>query len=83
MPLILPPSIPQDKQAAIAVAEGRVIVIRYRELSPFVYISEQAVNWKALEGMARAVLIAAGGALPDQGHFACPEAIAALAVWTE
>lgn len=75
------PVIPSDNLVVIQVKRGRCRVARYRETTPYTYELELARNWAALEDAARQAVETLVGAIVEDEHYPCPEALAAQAVW--
>lgn len=78
---MIDPVIPSDNLVVIQVAGGRCRVARYRQTSPYTFAVQPARNWAALEPEARQAVEDLVGAIVEDEHYPCPQALAAKAEW--
>lgn len=72
---------PEPGGVFINVWNGRATVARYDRTETYATTWSPAANADALAELARAAVEAQGGAVNLSGHYCCPPALAALAVW--
>lgn len=77
---MIPGIIPAHNRTIILVRGGQCIVSRYREIAPYRFEVEPAINWEDLEGEACQVVEDLVGAAPDD-HYPCPDELAVRAKW--
>lgn len=78
---MLPVVLPADKQVFIHASPQRCVVSRYVQTGPYTFGVEASTNWQTLEPAARQAVEDQVGAITEPGHYSCPEALAARAVW--
>jgi len=78
---MIPTVIPEHNLPFIDLRVGRAVVSRYLKPSErFVYTSQPALNWEALEADAIRQIGDMVGS-PEDGHYPCPPELAARAEW--
>ena len=75
------PVIPSDNLVVIQVVRGRCRVARYMQIAPYGFEMQVARNWTALEAEARNAVEERVGAVVEDEHYPCPDALAAQAEW--
>jgi hypothetical protein len=78
---MIPAVLPEHNRIFILVEGRRCIVARYQQTATYEYAVEYASNWPDLEAEAKQAVEDQVGAITEDGHFPCPEALAARAVW--
>ena len=79
---MIPGIIPAHNRTIILVRGGRCIVARYRQVAPYQFDVEPAINWQDLEHDARQAVEDLAG-FPADDHYPCPDELAARAEWAD
>lgn len=76
------PVIPENNLIVIAIRQSRVVVCRFIEVQPYIFETEDAVNWQELETLARRVVENQIGAIIGDDIIPCPPELAERAEWS-